>query len=129
MKLFKYALAFLLTVLLTFSAQAKVGETVDFSSTPATHNGAKWRLAYYEGGEYIDYQSIFVETVRGMMKLGWIEAIEIPAQKDEQTRELWAWLRHNKKWWLAPLLIVLLVVGVLVVVGSTVLGPFLYPLF
>ena len=44
-------------------------------------------------------------------------------------RELWAWLRHNKKWWLAPLLIVLLVVGVLVVVGSTVLGPFLYPLF
>ncbi len=44
-------------------------------------------------------------------------------------RELWAWLRHNKKWWLAPLLIVLFVVGVVVVVGSTVLGPFLYPLF
>ena len=44
-------------------------------------------------------------------------------------RELWDWLRHNRKWWLAPLLIVLLVVGVLVVLGSTVLGPFIYPIF
>ena len=44
-------------------------------------------------------------------------------------RELFDFLRHNKKWWLAPLLIVLLVVGVLVVLGGTVLGPFIYPLF
>lgn len=38
-------------------------------------------------------------------------------------------LRENKKWWLAPILIVLLVVGVLVVLGSTGLAPFIYTLF
>lgn len=38
-------------------------------------------------------------------------------------------LGENKKWWLAPILIVLLVVGVLVVLGSTGLAPFIYTLF
>ena len=56
-------------------------------------------------------------------------AREAEQQTPSLARELWDWLRHNRKWWLAPLLVVLLVVGVLVVLGSTVLGPFLYPLF
>lgn len=43
--------------------------------------------------------------------------------------EFVAFLKHNKKWWLAPLITVLLVVGVVVVLGGTVLGPFIYPLF
>ena len=38
-------------------------------------------------------------------------------------------LKHNKKWWLAPLIIVLLLVGVLVILGSTAAGPFIYTLF
>ena len=42
--------------------------------------------------------------------------------------ELTDFLRHNKKWWLAPIVIVLLLVGVLVVLGSTVLAPLIYPL-
>ena len=29
-------------------------------------------------------------------------------------RELWEWLRYNKKWWLAPIVLVLLGVGLLV---------------
>ena len=44
-------------------------------------------------------------------------------------REFLAFLRHNKKWWLVPILVVLLLVGVLVVLGGTALGPFIYPLF
>ena len=44
-------------------------------------------------------------------------------------KDLFDLIRHNKKWWLWPVLIALLVVGVLVVLGSTVLGPFIYPLF
>jgi ATP-dependent Zn protease len=42
--------------------------------------------------------------------------------------ELVDFLRHNKKWWLAPIVIMLLLVGVLVVLGGTVLAPLIYPL-
>lgn len=43
--------------------------------------------------------------------------------------ELWAFLRENKKWWLAPILVVLLLVGVLIVLGGTALAPLIYPFF
>ncbi|MEM7251193.1 MAG: ABC transporter substrate binding protein [Pseudomonadota bacterium] len=59
------------------------------------NNGKKWRIAYYEGGEYRDYQKVFIETIAGLMKLGWIEKAEIPPQEGEQTKELWKWLTTN----------------------------------
>ena len=43
--------------------------------------------------------------------------------------EFWAFLRENKKWWLAPIIVVLLLVGVLIILGGTALAPFIYPLF
>jgi len=44
-------------------------------------------------------------------------------------REFWDFLRHNKKWWLLPILIALLVLGLLVVLGGTGLAPFIYTVF
>jgi hypothetical protein len=44
-------------------------------------------------------------------------------------RELFAFLRQNRKWWLLPAIIVLLLVGVLGVLGGTALAPFIYTLF
>jgi hypothetical protein len=38
-------------------------------------------------------------------------------------------LLHNKKWWLIPIVVALLLVGVLVVLGSTAAAPFIYTLF
>lgn len=39
-------------------------------------------------------------------------------------------LLHNKKWWLTPIILVLLLVGALVVlVGNSAAGPFIYTLF
>jgi ABC-type uncharacterized transport system substrate-binding protein len=69
----------------------------EFSTTPTTNNGKKWRIAYYEGGEYIDYQKIFTETVKGLMKQRWIEKADLPPLKGEQTKELWMWLARNAK--------------------------------
>ena len=43
--------------------------------------------------------------------------------------EFWHFLKHNKKWWLLPILIILLLLGVLVLLSSTVVAPFIYPLF
>ena len=44
-------------------------------------------------------------------------------------REVWDFLKHNKKWWLTPIVIVLLLVGVLVVLAGTGAAPFIYTLF
>ena len=43
--------------------------------------------------------------------------------------EFWEFLKHNKKWWLLPILIVIGVLGLLVFLAGTGLAPFLYPLF
>jgi uncharacterized protein DUF5989 len=43
--------------------------------------------------------------------------------------ELFHFLVHNKKWWLTPIVLVLLLFGLLVVVGGTGAGPFIYTLF
>ena len=44
--------------------------------------------------------------------------------------ELWDFLKVRKAWWLAPIIIMLLVVSVLIVFGqSSAVSPFIYALF
>jgi len=43
--------------------------------------------------------------------------------------EFWEFLKHNKKWWLIPIIFILLVLGILVLMSSSALAPFIYPLF
>jgi hypothetical protein len=44
--------------------------------------------------------------------------------------ELWEYMRQNKKYWLAPIIIVLVLVGFLLVVAKgSVVAPFIYTLF
>ncbi|MFQ5458307.1 MAG: DUF5989 family protein [Myxococcota bacterium] len=43
--------------------------------------------------------------------------------------EYWAFLKEEKKWWLAPFLIFLLAVGAFVALGGTAAAPFIYTLF
>lgn len=43
--------------------------------------------------------------------------------------EFWYFLKHNKKWWLLPILIMLLLLGLIVLLEGTALAPFIYPLF
>ncbi len=45
-------------------------------------------------------------------------------------REFWEFLRVRKKFWLMPIVLVLLMLGLLIVVTSnTALAPFIYALF
>jgi hypothetical protein len=44
-------------------------------------------------------------------------------------REFLDFLLHNKKWWLTPIILVLLVLGLLVMLGGTGAAPFIYTLF
>jgi hypothetical protein len=44
--------------------------------------------------------------------------------------ELWAFMRVRKKWWLGPILLMLLLLGLLVVfTQGSALAPFIYTLF
>jgi ABC-type uncharacterized transport system substrate-binding protein len=90
-----FVLVFMMIFLLQIPAIA--ADKKQFSTSPQMNSGKKWRIGYYEGGEYIDYQVIFAATIRGLMQLGWIEQTEIPAQKGEQTKDLWNWLSTELK--------------------------------
>lgn len=43
--------------------------------------------------------------------------------------EFWEFLRYNKKWWLTPIFVVLLLVGILVLMTGSAAAPFIYTLF
>ncbi len=48
----------------------------------------------------------------------------------EFLRELWAFLKTRKKFWLLPLIAILLLLGLLsFLVGGSALAPFIYSLF
>ena len=44
-------------------------------------------------------------------------------------RELVMFIRHNKKWYLIPIVVSILLLGVLMALGSTGAAPFIYTLF
>lgn len=69
----------------------------NFNTTPTTNNGQKWRIGYYEGGEYKEYQEMLIAIVKALMRAGWIETMPIPEQNGAQTAELWKWLATNIK--------------------------------
>ncbi len=51
------------------------------------------------------------------------------ADEENLFTEFWGFLRYNKKWWLLPVLAVLLMMGAIMVLGSTGAGPWIYSLF
>ncbi len=45
-------------------------------------------------------------------------------------RDLWGFLRQRKKFWLLPLITILLMLGVLIVLaGGSAIAPFIYTVF
>lgn len=50
------------------------------------------------------------------------------AGKEERglVAEFVAFMAENKMWWLAPILIVFLLLGILLILGATGVAPFLY---
>jgi hypothetical protein len=43
--------------------------------------------------------------------------------------EFWDFIRFYKKWWLVPIVVLLLLAGVIAVLGGTAVAPFIYTLF
>jgi NAD/NADP transhydrogenase beta subunit len=48
----------------------------------------------------------------------------------EFLKDLWLFIKTRKKWWLVPMIVILLIIGLLIVFGSgSALAPFVYTLF
>jgi len=46
------------------------------------------------------------------------------------TSELWAFMRVRKKWWLFPIIVTMLLVGLLLIFAQgSALAPFIYTIF
>ena len=55
----------------------------------------KWRIGYYEGGQFTEYLTIFRSTLYALMDMGWIESAKLP--KTQNHRKFWQWVNRNIK--------------------------------
>ena len=45
-------------------------------------------------------------------------------------KEFWAFLRERKKWWLTPMIIILVLLGAIIILAEgSAIAPFIYTLF
>jgi hypothetical protein len=51
------------------------------------------------------------------------------AHQSNVVTEFWYFLKHTKKWWLLPIVVILLGFGLLVILSGTAAAPFIYTLF
>ncbi len=58
-----------------------------------------------------------------------MEKTPLPSGDSNLLADLWHFLRDNKKWWLLPILVVLLLFGLLIGLAGTAAAPFIYTLF
>jgi len=59
-----------------------------------------------------------------------MEDQEPKLEKDPSfVQELGGFLRENRKWWLTPIVVVIVLLGVLIALGGTSAAPFIYSLF
>ncbi len=72
----KSLFAVILTTVLFFSSSAFSADKGNFSTKPTLNHGEKWRIGYFEGGEYYDYKGWFIATIAGLMETGWIEKLQ-----------------------------------------------------
>jgi len=61
------------------------------------------------------------------------ETDDFAKQAEEQEpgfiAEFWDFLLHNKKWWMLPIIVTMLLMGLLIVLGGSGAAPFIYTLF
>ena len=65
-----------------------------FGTSPVLNDGQKWKIVFYEGGPHANYYHYLEATIRGLMRLGWIEKADLKEihSKKKDTERLWKWL-------------------------------------
>jgi hypothetical protein len=76
---------------------AFAAEDDEVGTEPPRQISHKYRVAYYHGGDWIDYYRTLVGVTEGLMALGWVEQADIPEQADASTAWLWKWLSGQSR--------------------------------
>ncbi len=82
---------------LLISLNGFAADKAKYPVTPKLHNGQKWSIGYYQGGDYIEYKQTLVAIVKGLMDLHWIDKTELPQFPGDGTKPVWAWLSTHLK--------------------------------
>jgi len=70
--------------------------TAVFATTPhAKPGGGKWRLGYFESGDYVEYPRTLRAIAQGLEHLGWLSLPTMP--DDLSGRDMWRFLAENAK--------------------------------
>ncbi len=59
--------------------------------SPLLNDGEKWRVAYYQGGNFADYTLSLEETIYSLSETGWVQQPQFP-QDRENTSRTWQYL-------------------------------------
>lgn len=86
-----------LAVVAPSAAEPVFRDRTAYPMTPSLRDGGKWRIGYLEGGQYPDYEVILKTTLRGLVELGWIEPLAMPADNNPEPGGFWRWLSANAK--------------------------------
>ena len=57
------------------------------------------------------------------------ESVSQGETQDNILTDFWFLFRHTRKWWLLPIVVVLLALGGLMLLSGTAVAPFIYTLF
>lgn len=65
-----------------------------FSSSPihSPSKYKKWRIGYFQGGEYADYRDTLLATIDGLIELGWIEPFNTAQFIKDDVQTIWEYL-------------------------------------
>ena len=77
------------------AAFAEAGEGDRVVPSPRGTAAKKWRIGYYEGGQYPDYEVILKATVKGLVALGWLRPLDLPPENNATPGGFWGWLVRN----------------------------------
>lgn len=65
-----------------------------FSTSPihSPSKYKKWRIGYFQGGEYADYRDTLLATIDGLIELGWIEPFNTAQFIKDDVQTIWEYL-------------------------------------
>lgn len=61
----------------------------EYPTTPIKKSEGKWRIGYFEGGDYDEYHTSIDATIKGLMDIGWIKDKELPVLQGVSSKSLW----------------------------------------
>ena len=74
-------------LMIQFSLPTSVGSETGIAPRKSSR-GERWRVGYYQGGEYLDYQKTLLATINGLMELGWIRKAQTDPLKTLSTKQI-----------------------------------------